>query len=247
VVDIAAAKTTSCVDPSMCGRYTLATAPDRLSERFDADPDRPLSRRYNCAPGQELPVITGEEPNRMQFFKWGLTPEWADEEQGLINARSETVQQKRSFADAYESRRCLVPVDGFYEWVDRDGGKQPYRVAFEDDRPFAVAGLWEHWQEPTRQTGLAEFGSSGDSGESSTLETFTIITTEPNDLVANLHHRMAVILPPDRESDWLHGSSESLVDLLEPYPDDELTSYPVSQRVNNPAIDEPSLVDRVST
>ena len=231
----------------MCGRYTLYTDPKRLRERFDAEPDRPLERRYNCAPGQELPVITGEDPDRMQFFKWGLTPAWADEEQGLINARSETVRRKRSFADAYESRRCLVPVDGFYEWADRGDGKRPYRVAFEDDRPFAVAGLWERWDEPTRQTGLAEFGSGGASDESSTLETFTIITTEPNDLIADLHHRMAVMLPPDREADWLHGDPDAVVDLLEPYPDDELTRYPVSDRVNSPANDDPSLVDPIST
>src|SRR6056297_406518 len=230
----------------MCGRYTLYTDPERLRERFDAEPDRPLEKRYNCAPGQQLPVITNDEPDRMQFFKWGLTPAWADEEQGLINARAETVRQKRSFADAYESRRCLVPVDGFYEWADRGEGKRPYRVAFEDDRPFAVAGLWERWDEPTRQTGLAEFGSGGASDESSTLETFTIITTEPNDLVADLHHRMAVILPPEHESEWLHGDPDAVVDLLEPYPDDELHAYRVSERVNSPANDDPSLVDPVS-
>jgi putative SOS response-associated peptidase YedK len=231
----------------MCGRYTLFTDPQRLRERFDADPDRPLERRYNCAPGQELPVITNDAPDRMQFFKWGLTPAWADEEQGLINARSETVRQKRSFADAYESRRCLVPVDGFYEWADRGDGKRPYRVAFEDDRPFAVAGLWERWEEPTRQTGLAEFGNGGAGEESSTLETFTILTTEPNDLISDLHHRMAVMLPPERETEWLHGDPEEVSALLEPYPDDELRRYPVSERVNSPANDKPSLVDPVST
>lgn len=230
----------------MCGRYTLYTSPEQLSERFDAEPERPLSKRYNCAPGQELPVITNDDPDRMQFFKWGLTPQWADSEQGLINARSETVSQKRSFADAYESRRCLVPVDGFYEWADTGDGKRPYRVAFEDDRPFALAGLWERWQEPTRQTGLAEFGSSEASGESRLLETFTVLTTEPNDLVADLHHRMAVILPPEQESTWLHGDSDELGGLLQPYPDDEFHAYPVSERVNNPATDEPSLVDPVS-
>ena len=230
----------------MCGRYTLLTDPQRLRERFDAEPDRPLAKRYNCAPGQELPIITGDEPNRLQFFTWGLTPSWADEEQGLINARSETLRQKRSFAAAYESRRCLVPVDGFYEWADRGDGKRPYRVAFEDDRPFAVAGLWERWEEPTRQTGLAEFGSGGANEESSTLETFTIITTEPNDLIADLHHRMAVMLPPEREAEWLHGDPDEVVDLLEPYPDNELHAYRVSERVNSPANDEPSLVEPVS-
>ena len=229
----------------MCGRYTLMTPVDQLTERFEAEPTRPLEPRYNCAPGQQLPVITNDEPDRLQFFKWGLTPEWADEEQGLINARSETVRKKRSFAEAYASRRCLVPCDGFYEWVDRGDRKQPYRVAFEDDRPFAVAGLWERWEEPTRQTGLAEFGSGDQTDESTTLETFTILTTEPNDLISELHHRMAVVLAPERESTWLDGTPEAAAELLDPYPDDELTAYPVSERVNSPGNDEPSLIDPV--
>lgn len=229
----------------MCGRYTLTTPVDQLSERFDAEPTRPLEPRYNCAPGQQLPVITGDDPGRMQFFKWGLTPQWADSEQGHINARAETVRQKRSFANAYESRRCLVPVDGFYEWADTGDGKRPYRVAFEDNRPFGVAGLWERWEEPTRQTGLGEFGSNNTSEESTTHETFTILTTEPNDCISELHHRMAVMLAPERESEWLTATPEAAAELLEPYPDDELTAYPVSERVNSPANDEPSLIEPV--
>jgi len=229
----------------MCGRYTLTTTVDQLTERFDAEPTQPLEPRYNCAPGQELPVITGDDPDRFQCFEWGLTPSWADERKGLINARSETVQETKSFADAYESRRCLVPLDGFYEWVDRGDRKQPYRVAFEDDRPFAVAGLWERWEEPTRQTGLAEFGTGDQPEESTTHETFTILTTEPNDLISELHHRMAVMLPPERESAWLHGDPETAAELLEPYPDDELTAYPVSERVNSPANDDSSLVEAI--
>jgi len=229
----------------MCGRYTLTTPVDQLTERFDAEPSQPLEPRYNCAPGQELPVITGDDPDRLRFFEWGLTPAWADEQKGLINARSETVRQKRSFADAYESRRCLVPCDGFYEWVDHGDRKRPYRVAFEDGRPFALAGLWERWEEPTRQTGLAEFGSGVQDDESSVHETFTILTTEPNDLISDLHHRMAVMLPPEDESEWLAGTPESAAALLEPYPDDELTAYPVSERVNSPVNDDPSLIEAV--
>jgi len=231
----------------MCGRYTLFTPTDRLAERFGIEPAESLEPRYNCAPGQQLPVITNDDPDHLQFFEWGLTPGWADERKGLINARAETVAEKRSFADAYESRRCLVPVDGFYEWVKRGEGKQPYRVAFEDDRPFAVAGLWERWEEPTRQTGLGEFGTAGANDESAVHETFTIITTEPNNLISTLHHRMAVMLSPETESTWLHGEPADASELLEPYPDDELTAYPVSERVNSPANDDPSLVEAVSS
>jgi len=233
----------------MCGRYTLCTPQDALIERFGAEPSEPLEPRYNCAPGQELPVITSDAPDEIQRFTWGLTPAWADEKQGLINARAETVQEKRSFADAYESRRCLVPADGFYEWADLGDGKQPYRVAFEDDRPFAMAGLWERWEPPTQQLGLDSFGDDGGDGgddDPEPLETFTVITTEPNKMISELHHRMAVVLDPDEEDTWLHGDSDAVADLLDPYPDDELEYFRVSDRVNSPANDEPELIEPVS-
>ncbi|KAB1188352.1 MULTISPECIES: SOS response-associated peptidase [Haloferax] len=232
----------------MCGRYTLFTPPEDLQERFGAEPTRPLEARYNCAPSQELPVVTNEAPDEFRFLKWGLVPSWADSAKvgnDRINARGETVRQKRSFADAYESRRCLVPADGFYEWVDRGGSKQPYRVAFEDDRPFAMAGLWERWTPQTKQTGLGDFGSGDPSREQEPLETFTIVTTEPNDLISELHNRMAVVLAPDEEETWLHGDPDEAASLLDPYPDDELTAYPVSTRVNSPANDGPRLIEQV--
>ncbi|MCO8267077.1 SOS response-associated peptidase [Haloferax sp. AB510] len=232
----------------MCGRYTLFTSPEELETRFDATLTRPLSARYNCAPGQELPVVTNDADNEFRFLKWGLVPSWADSASvgnDRINARAETVREKRSFADAYEARRCLVPSDGFYEWVDRGGHKQPYRVAFEDDRPFAMAGLWERWTPSTKQTGLGDFGSGGPSREQEPLETFTVVTTEPNGLISELHHRMAVVLDPAEEETWLHGDPDEAAALLDTYPDDELTAYPVSTRVNSPANDGPELIERV--
>lgn len=231
----------------MCGRYTLQTPEPQLIERFGAEPETPLEPRYNCAPGQALPVITNEAPDQIKQFQWGLTPAWADEQQGHINARSETVREKRSFAAAYERRRCLVPCDGFYEWADLGDGKRPYRVSFEDDRPFAMAGLWERWEPPTHQLGLAAFGDSEQASESASepVSTFTVLTTEPNDLISTLHHRMAVILEPAEETAWLHGDPDALE--LEPYPADELEYEPVSTRVNDPANDDPSLIEPVST
>lgn len=225
----------------MCGRYSLHTTPSDLAARFDVSLPDDFEPRYNCAPGQNLPVITdGGEVRRME---WGFTPSWADESFDLINARAETITEKRSFAEAYERRRCLVPVTGFYEWTETDGRNQPYRVAFEDDRPFAVAGIHETWSPPTRQSGLGEFGSDGDDEEDDARETFAIVTTEPNDLIGELHHRMAAILPPEREADWLHGDADEIGDLLRPYPDDELRAYPVSTDVNSPATDEKSLLE----
>ncbi|MFC5366450.1 SOS response-associated peptidase [Salinirubrum litoreum] len=233
----------------MCGRYSLFTPQADLRARFDAAPTRPLEPRYNCAPGQDLPVIRDDAPDEIDFLRWGLIPSWADDESignRLINARSETVREKRSFRDAYESRRCLVLADGFYEWVPKgDGGKQPYRVAFEDDRPFAMAGLWERWTPPQKQTGLGDFGDGGPDREADPIESFTVVTTDPNDLIADLHDRMAVVLAPDEEETWLHGDPNEVHELLDPYPDDELHTYPVSTRVNSPANDAPDLIEEV--
>lgn len=246
----------------MCGRYTLFVDPGDAEERFDATFSEPFAPRYNAAPGQRLPVITNEEPDAIQRFEWGLVPSWAEDDSGgLINARAETVAEKPSFRAAYEQRRrprersedgleapsagrCLVPADGFYEWVDTDDGKRPYRVAFEDDRPFAMAGLWERREPETTQAGLDAFGGGvADAGDDGPLETFAIVTTEPNDLVADLHDRMAVVLGPDEERRWLTG--EDPRDLLEPYPADEMRAYPVSRAVNDPSNDDPSLVEPV--
>ena len=229
----------------MCGRYTLFTPRERLEERFDASFRTSFEPRYNCAPGQQLPVVTSDAPESFSFMKWGLIPAWADDRStSFINARAETVREKRSFAEPFESRRCLVPADGFYEWAERGENKQPYRVAYEDDRPFAMAGLWERWRPPTRQTGLGEFGG-GDTGETELVETFTVVTTEPNAVVSDLHHRMAVVLSPGEESTWLHGSESAAFELLDPAPAADWHSYPVSTRVNSPANDGPELVEAV--
>ncbi len=230
----------------MCGRYTLFVESEAVEERFDARFEEPFSPTYNATPGQRLPVITDERPAAIGRLEWGLVPSWADDDHGgLINARSETVDRKPSFRDAYEAEggecgRCLVLADGFYEWVDEDDGKRPYRVAFADDRPFAMAGLWARREPETTQVGLEAFGDDANP-EPDAIETFTIVTTEPNDLVADLHHRMAVILEPEAERRWLAG--DDLPDVFSPYPSAEMRAYPVSRAVNSPGNDDPSLVE----
>ncbi|MEY7848804.1 SOS response-associated peptidase [Natrarchaeobius sp. A-rgal3] len=251
----------------MCGRYSLFTPPEELEDRFGATFDWRFSARYNAAPSQRLPVITDEVPEAFERFEWGLVPDWADDgATGIINARAETIDEKPSFRDAYDGRspsaadtdgsretpaagRCLVPADGFYEWVETAEGKQPYRVAFADDRPFAMAGLWTRTEpgSASRQTGLDAFGGGADleDDRGRPLETFTVVTTEPNDLVADLHHRMAVVLEPDDERRWLTGDDPR--DVLTPHPADDLRAYPVSTAVNDPSTDVPSLIDPLET
>lgn len=228
----------------MCGRYTIFTPPDDLEDRFGATFEQSPKPRYNAAPGQNLPVITNEESGTIDHFTWGLIPHWADDPKignRLINARAETIHEKRSFRDAFEKRRCLVLADGFYEWTTTDDGKQPYRVALSSGEPFAMAGLWERWQPPQKQMGLDDFSKSKSDTEAEAVETFSIITTEPNGVVEPLHDRMAVVLSEDDEERWLVDGGR---DVLNPY-SNGMDAYPVSTAVNNPQNDVPELVERV--
>ena len=241
----------------MCGRYSLFASREDLVDAVGADPEREIEPRYNMAPGEELPVVRDAVSDRIEFLQWGLVPPWADDESvgnDLINARAETVAEKPSFRDALRQThadaggphagRCLVPADGFYEWVDEGDGKQPYRVAFEDDRPFAMAGLWATWETEVEQVGLDAFGDGGGATtERRRLDTFAVVTTEPNDLVADLHHRMAVILGPDERQAWLDADPADAVDLLDPHPADEMRAYPVSTAVNDPSNDASALAE----
>jgi len=239
----------------MCGRYSLFTPPEELEERFDARFAFEFEPRYNAAPGQRLPVVTGEDSDAIRRLEWGLLPRWADEsDEGHINARAETVDEKPAFAEAFEAPteggndratpaagRCLVPADGFYEWADTGDGKRPYRVALGDDRPFAMAGLWERWTPDTVQAGLESFGDGAADEEPDPVETFTILTTEPNEVVEPLHHRMAVVLDRKEEAAWLEGEAVP----LDPAPADEFRAYPVSTAVNDPSNDRPELIRNV--
>lgn len=235
----------------MCGRYTLFADPGEIEEQFDAHFESSYERRYNMAPGQRLPAITDAAPDTIRDLEWGIEPDWDGDR--LINARAETAASKPSFRAAYEgigddgssgdgedqeAGRCLVLADGFYEWVEG----QPYRIAFTDDRPFAMAGLWQSPDDRTTQAGLDAFGEGGEAEEPAEVGFFTVVTTEPNDLVADLHHRMATILEPEAEDRWLSGEVPAPLEL---HPAGEMRSYPVSTAVNNPATDEPSLVEPI--
>jgi len=209
----------------MCGRTSLFADRDTLQTRFDVTVPEDYTPRYNIAPGEDLAVITNEAPETIEHVHWGVIPPWGDGPgDGLINARAETVAEKDVFAAAWEARPCLVPSSGFYEWQPRGGHKQPYRVHREDGL-FAMAGLWERW-----------------TGGEEPLRTVTILTTAANDLMAPLHDRMPVILPPEAESTWLTAEPEERATLCEPYPDEDLEAYETTTRVNSPANDDPEVI-----
>lgn len=233
----------SLLSASMCGRYSLFVAPDDLETRFDADLTFEYRPRYNAAPGQSLPVIRDVSADDVTESRWGLLPSWADDEgDGIINARAETVGEKPAFREAYRERRCLVPADGFYEWKEEAGGKQPYRITRRDGDPFALAGLYQEWTPKQQQTGLDEFASGGPDGEADPIETFTILTREPTPFMAEYHHRMALVLDPADEAAWLDGASVEAVSV----PDDEaFRAYPVSTAVNDPSNDSPEVVEEL--
>jgi putative SOS response-associated peptidase YedK len=207
----------------MCGRYTLSTPAGRLAEEFQLDSTAEISPSYNVAPTQQVAAVVEDEGGRrLEMFRWGLVPSWAEDPEigsRMINARSETAPEKPSFRRAFRGRRCLIAADGFYEWKRENGGKQPYYFRMQDGRPFAFAGLWESWEK-------------GDG----TLRTCAILTTRANSVLEGIHDRMPVILPHDAYNAWLDPDAdrEELGELMIPYPNDDLETYPVSRFVNSP-------------
>ena len=213
----------------MCGRTSLVTPLPDLEDRFEATAVDAFAPRFNIAPTDDVAVITNEERSKIDRVRWGLVPHWADDPTSgpqLINARAETVAEKASFREPFERRRCLVLSDGFYEWQQRRGAKQPYRIAKTDDSPFAFAGLWDRWH------------STG-----TTIDSCTIITTEANDVVEPIHDRMPVILDREHEDDWLFAEDDDeRKALLEPYRGQDLIASPISTQVNDPAHDSPEIL-----
>ena len=205
----------------MCGRFSLTVTEAELNLRFElAGGDAPYVPRYNGAPTQLLAVITGENPDKLSYYRWGLIPPWAKDisiGNKMINARAETLTEKPSFRAPLYSRRCLVPADGFYEW-QQDAGKQPFRIVVKSNPVFAMAGLWERWKSP----------------EGSVTDSFTVITTEANDFMKPIHSRMPVILKPQDEKTWLSGSNpDEIRMLLKPYPSGDMDAFRVSKLVNS--------------
>ena len=234
--------------PPMCGRYLLHADPGLLERAFGfefSETARELGQRFNIAPTQRVPIVRNPPSRKLTILRragdsgerelvlarWGLVPAWAKDPaigQKMINARAETIAEKPAFRSAFRARRCIVPASGFYEWHRRGGGpKQPYLIRRRDGEPLGLAGLWEAWVDHS-------------TGEEVT--TCTIVTCAPNELIAELHNRMPVILDPKDYDAWLDPGRPGGRELLCPCPADWLEAVPVSTRVNNPTNDDETII-----
>jgi len=227
-----------CYNAGMCGRFTLRAPASVVAEHFAVFDMPPFSPRFNIAPSQPV-VVVRLDPQRTPpqmgtaNLRWGLIPSWAKDPaigNRMINARWETAAGKPAFRAAFRRRRCLVAADGFYEWQRTGKQKQPYFIRMHDESPFAFAGLWEAWEGP----------------DHSFIESCTLLTTEPNELIRPIHNRMPVILAAEAYQQWLDPdvqNPDQLAPLLPPYPSKEMVADPVSTYVNSPAHDDPRCIE----
>lgn len=205
----------------MCGRFAFYSPAEAAAALFGVAGAPPVAPRYNIAPTQDIAAIRNGEAGEREFamLHWGLVPFWAKDASignRMINARAETVAEKPAFRAAYRHRRCIVLADGFYEWRGEGGRKTPYFISLENEQPFALAGLWEHWR---------------DRESDARIESATLITTAANDFMATLHHRMPMVLEADRAAAWLGGDGEMIETATADCP--PLRAWPVDRRVNN--------------
>jgi putative SOS response-associated peptidase YedK len=221
----------------VCGRFTLTADPQALRQAFPflhlpESQAQQIPPRYNIAPTQPVAVIANNRADYLDFFVWGLIPSWAKDPSigsRMINARAETLAEKPSFRTALKRRRCLIPADGFYEWRTEGKIKAPMYIRLASGQPFALAGLWDNWHAP----------------DGSEIRSCTIITGRPNALVAPIHDRMPIILPPDAYDLWLAAAEQDprdLLPLLQPFDPAQMEAYPVDRRVNSPAQDSPACI-----
>jgi putative SOS response-associated peptidase YedK len=227
----------------MCGRYVTPGQAEIERDWYYGWPKNSPERdivhiNYNAAPTQRLPVfrLHGERGPELVLLRWGLIPSWAKDAAigaRIINARGETVAEKPAFRGAFKRRRCLVPMKGFYEWKKTASGKVPHYVHLMNADSFVVAGLYEYWP-----------GKEG----AEPVESYTIITTDANEMMVKLHDRMPVILAEKNHVAWLdpkNEKAEALQAMLKPYPPEKMRAYPVSTRVNSPKNDDPELLSPV--
>lgn len=226
----------------MCGRvyiknslagimqaFAFAQATERAHGSDNALPT------YNGAPSQWYPIIEWDRDLNGPVFisaRWGFIPRWMKDATGgrkPINAMSETVAGNGMFREAYRSRRCLMPIDGFFEWkaILGEKAKQPYAIAMADGSPFALAAIWESWRSP----------------EGEDIRTFAVLTCAPNAMMAEIHNRMPVILHPADYAAWLNERDPNPAGLLKPFPAELMTMWPIGRKVGSPRNNSPDILD----
>lgn len=207
----------------MCGRFSLYIEPEVLEEYYGAHfEEKATYPEYNVAPAAIMPVITNEDTHLFQMIKWGIKPVWYKNKTGLINIRAETLKEKHTFKKMFEGKRCIIPSTGFYEWKVTEAGKKiPYHIKVKDEKVFSFAGLWDDIKD--EKTGEVIRG-------------FSIITTETNDLLKDIHNRMPVILPKDKEELWLNTDEplNTIAGLMTPYDPNQMEAYAISDKINRP-------------
>lgn len=220
----------------MCGRFGVSNL-DLIYNHFDVSPDiRKILPHYNIAPSQFVPVITRNGKNKIEIMKWGLIPFWAKDIRignKMINARAEGIEDKPSFRKPIRFQRCIVPASYFFEWGLLDKEKVPYLFRLKNAEIFSIAGLYDVVKD----------------AEGKDLKSFTIITTEPNEIVERIHNRMPVILSADDEEKWLNPDEtdvKNILPLLKPYPANEMEYYRVSNLVNSPDFNNPEVLNKFS-
>ncbi len=220
----------------MCGRYRRTSSEEEIARQYNIPipPELDLPISYNIAPTQNVLAIRFNPESKqrtLDALRWGLIPNWAKDEKiayKTINARVETIDTAPSYRRAFKKRRCLIPVDTFYEWHRAGNVKAPYAIGMKDDSLFVFAGLWEGWKPP---------------GSEEWIRTCTIITGEPNDMVREIHTRMPVILPEEVHDSWLSG--EAGKEILTPFPAERMKAWPISTRVNKPQNNDPGILEPV--
>ena len=218
----------------MCGRYELSSHPAAIALAFGLAHPPDVRPRYNIAPTQQVPIVRLNSAGERELaqVRWGLVPRWAKDPAigvRMINARGETLTTKSAFSNAYARHRCLLPVNGFYEWQLTRAGKQPLHIGMADGRPFGLAGLYERWLSP----------------EGEVLDTCTIVTTSASAALRAMHDRMPVIVPSPHYARWLDPANADVADLVAPWSGEPLRVYPVSTRVNAVRNDDAQLCDPV--
>lgn len=199
----------------MCGRFTITADKKDIEERFHVNFELEWKPNYNVAPSQMVPIITNENPTQVIMARFGFIPSWAEDARvgyKMINARAETILDKPTFKTAVKTKRCLVIADGFYEWKVTDKHKQPYRIEIKKGELFAFAGIWNTWKG---------------------IPTFSIITCGANSTMKPIHERMPVILPTDKEQEWLTNAHDEALTLLQPFDAKRMKTFEVSDAVNS--------------